>query len=524
MALACTPAIVVLSGKYNLITLMTGISYERLNILHRYLGYICLGLGVVHSIAFAIAIYGDSNYWPLFEKFGSAEYTGLAVLVLLLFLTIFSIPWFRQHFYEAFASSHIAVYLIYIIFMFWHTANRIDTWMYLYATLAISLISNFSRLFLRLKTPRWNGSTATIQDIDGQMLKITIPAFNEMTWSPGQHVFLRFPGVSLLENHPFTIASLCGETYVTAKSGASTRTPLFFLVKSRKGLTKRLMRIAQHRLTLKVFIDGPYGGHGLNMSSRYEQVILVAGGSGISAVLPLFSMLCKRLGRANSTLRSIRLIWVIQNRHAQAWVQDEIKAALVMARRGTVEVDLYITRERNVTEQLDFSFEPDDIEMGLGVEDFRTVSIEDDDMVERQLIPKSADIAGPGNEDLDDCLSLDGLETEIGMANEAVRKNLDGIDDEDQQLMPSQSQNDKYEKQNPNQDQDYGIDVNIFYGRPDFQDIFPRLLVSGGRICVFSCGPQKLNIDISNAVAGCQTAVLRGRLREVRLWTETFGW
>jgi len=278
------------------------------------------------------------------------------------------------------------------------------------------------------------------------------------------------------------------------------------------------------------------------MSSRYEQVILVAGGSGISAVLPLFSMLCKRLGRANSTLRSIRLIWVIQNRHAQAWVQDEIKAALVMARRGTVEVDLYITRERNVTEQLDFSFEPDDIEMGLGVEDFRTVSIEDDDMVERQLIPKSADIAGPGNEDLDDCLSLDGLETEIGMANEAVRKNLDGIDDEDQQLMPSQSQNDKYEKQNPNQDQDYGIDVNIFYGRPDFQDIFPRLLVSGGRICVFSestylyhlrvlctdsftgCGPQKLNIDISNAVAGCQTAVLRGRLREVRLWTETFGW
>ena len=73
MALACTPAIVVLSGKYNLITLMTGISYERLNLLHRYLGYICLGLGVVHSIAFAIAIYGDSNYWPLFENFGSAE-------------------------------------------------------------------------------------------------------------------------------------------------------------------------------------------------------------------------------------------------------------------------------------------------------------------------------------------------------------------------------------------------------------------------------------------------------------------
>ena len=412
--------------------------------------------------------------------------------------------------------------------------------MYLYVTLAISLTSNLSRLFLRLKTPRWNGSKATIQDFDGQMLKITIPAFNGMTWTPGQHVFLRFPDVSVLENHPFTIASLCEETYVTDKSGVSTRTPLVFLIKSRTGLTRKLMRFAQQRAALKVLIDGPYGGHELSLSSRYDQVILVAGGSGISGVLPLFSMLCKRLGGTNPTLQSMRLIWAIQNRHAQVWVQDEIKAALATACPGTVEVDLYITRERNGTEQLDFSFEPDDIKMVAGLENGRRISIEGDDMAEQQLIPRSADDAGTGDEDLVDCLSLDGLEMELGMGEEAIRKDLDDIDDEDQQLMPSHRQNHKYENQK--QDQDYGIDANISLGRPDFQDMFPRLFVSEGRICVVSestcvcqlrilrtntfpgCGPQEMNMDISNAVAGCQTAVLRGRLQEIRLWTETFGW
>ncbi|PVH82246.1 hypothetical protein DL98DRAFT_456707 [Cadophora sp. DSE1049] len=389
MALALIPAIVALSGKYNLVTLVTGISYERLNILHRYLGYICLGLGILHSVAFAIAIYGDSNYWPLLEKVGAAEqYTGLVVLLLLLFLAIFSIPWFRQRFYEAFASSHVAVHIIYLCFMFWHTANRIDTWMYLYATLAISLISNFSRVFLRLKTPRWNGSTATIQDIEGKMLKITVPAFDGMTWNLGQHVYLRFPGVSILENHPFTITSLCEETYVTNKRGVSTRTPLLFLVKSRAGLTKRLMKIAQQRTTLKVFIDGPYGGHQLSLSSRYEQVILVAGGSGISAVLPLFSMLCKRTGRENSTLKRVRLIWAIKNRHALAWVQNDLKEALAMASPGMVEIDLYITGERNGAEQLEFSFEPDDIEIEAGLENGKRISTENDDMEEQRLIPK----------------------------------------------------------------------------------------------------------------------------------------
>lgn len=498
MALALTPAIVALSGRYNLITLVIGVSYERMNVLHRYLGYVCLGLGIVHSVTFAIAIYTDSNYWPLLEKIGSAEvscsldtdlvvtyshgqqYTGVAVLFLLSFLTIFSIPWFRQRFYEAFAFSHILVYFLYLGFMFWHTANRIDTWMYLYATVAISLISNLSRILLKFKTPRWSGSTATIQDIDGEMLRITIPAFNGMTWKPGQHVYLRFPSISMLENHPFTIASLCEETFVTDKNGMSTRTPLLFLVKPRAGLTKRLSNVTQQRTSLKAFIDGPYGGTHLNLSRKYEQVILVAGGSGISALLPLLSVLCRNMNKVDSILESVRLIWVIKNQRAQAWVQDEIKKALEMTSPKSVSIDLFITGEKNGNEQLDFSFEADDIEMEAGLENRRR-TLEEVDLEEQRLIPDSASVLDPEDGDLNEFVSLDDLELKLGMGGETSGRDVDGDDNENQKLVPGQRMNGQH--QNQAQDYDYGIGACVSHGRPCFQDVLPRLLLDGGMIC-----------------------------------------
>lgn len=55
---AMTPITFALSGKYNLVTLLTGISHERLNFMHRWCGMIYLFLGLVHTVPFLI---NDSN-------------------------------------------------------------------------------------------------------------------------------------------------------------------------------------------------------------------------------------------------------------------------------------------------------------------------------------------------------------------------------------------------------------------------------------------------------------------------------
>ena len=53
---AMTPIVVALSGKYNLVTLLTGMSHEKLNFLHRWCGIIYLFFGIVHTVPFLITI------------------------------------------------------------------------------------------------------------------------------------------------------------------------------------------------------------------------------------------------------------------------------------------------------------------------------------------------------------------------------------------------------------------------------------------------------------------------------------
>ena len=76
MAIALTPWILALSEKANPITMLTGISYEKLNVLHRWIGRICLGLSVIHTIPFIVAPLRDGGYAALkmqFHKPGGFE-------------------------------------------------------------------------------------------------------------------------------------------------------------------------------------------------------------------------------------------------------------------------------------------------------------------------------------------------------------------------------------------------------------------------------------------------------------------
>lgn len=66
---AMTPIVFALSGKYNLVTLLTGISHEKLNFLHRQCGLIYLFFGIVHTIPFLINDYNSGGPKRLWYQF-----------------------------------------------------------------------------------------------------------------------------------------------------------------------------------------------------------------------------------------------------------------------------------------------------------------------------------------------------------------------------------------------------------------------------------------------------------------------
>ena len=134
-AIAMTPISLALSGKYNFVTPLTGVSYERLHILHRWAGYIYLFFSIVHTIPFLINDIGSGGPARLYYQFhykGSMEYTGIAPLAVLIFLCVpYLVPGAKQKIYEIFVYTHFLGWLAFLGTMFWHAADMMDSWIYL---------------------------------------------------------------------------------------------------------------------------------------------------------------------------------------------------------------------------------------------------------------------------------------------------------------------------------------------------------------------------------------------------------
>lgn len=86
IAVAMMPWIVGLGMKANIISLLTGIGHERLNVLHRWLAYICLFLSLVHTIPFYVTPVWDHGGLKVFKSYfpnnGSYIYgTGNAIIL-----------------------------------------------------------------------------------------------------------------------------------------------------------------------------------------------------------------------------------------------------------------------------------------------------------------------------------------------------------------------------------------------------------------------------------------------------------
>lgn len=90
MAVALIPWIVGLSMKANIITLITGIGHERLNVLHRWAAYLCLILSIIHTVPFYITPVWEKGARHVFESlfkqdgfyaYGTGTYSGFPTLL-----------------------------------------------------------------------------------------------------------------------------------------------------------------------------------------------------------------------------------------------------------------------------------------------------------------------------------------------------------------------------------------------------------------------------------------------------------
>jgi predicted ferric reductase len=351
IAVALTPWIIATSMKTNIVSFIIGIGPERLNVFHRWLSYLCLFLSLVHTVPFYIQPVWDDGGMEVFQRLfdggsGLIYGTGIACLVPLAWLCIASLPWIRRIAYEAFILFHIPVAAVYIGVLFWHTKNYLMSWSYLYASVAIWAICYFMRLFKLNWTRPWRlafmvGDEAAITLMAENAIKITIPT--QMRWKPGQYVYLRMPGISLFENHPFTIASLCSEDFPSDYGEQYRDCTIVF--KPYRGFTRKVLETAVEKgpfHTYRAFLDGPYGGMRRDLAA-FDTCILIAGGSGITALMSQLLYLIKRMRDGKAITRKVVVVWALKKLEAMDWFREELRICRESAPPESVTCKFFVT-------------------------------------------------------------------------------------------------------------------------------------------------------------------------------------
>ncbi|THV04056.1 hypothetical protein K435DRAFT_774561 [Dendrothele bispora CBS 962.96] len=361
------PLIIALATKNNIISLLTGVGYEKLSFLHRIVARTALILTWVHA---------GGNMGARFTAQEDEVYlqTGVMATVAFTFLFVFSLRPIRGQSYEIFFYTHMAMSLIILGGTYYHAAPFPDGTTdrnYGAYVWPCFLIWGLDRIIRAVRLVLFNHSyfgfgsgsgsgtlDATTELLSPSLVRITMKRPGHFHWTPGQYAYLVTPGVSLLpfEGHPFTIVShdsrmsskeisMNAESSQTADA-ASSATPfwkeLVFLVDVQKGYTKRLAEVAARKETIKAYIDGPYGRR-LHLDS-VDAIVLIAGGTGVSYIIPILLDVVERKRMGKTICKRIVFVWSVRDSNYIQWVSEAIQSALELAPSSlTIEIRLFVT-------------------------------------------------------------------------------------------------------------------------------------------------------------------------------------
>ena len=374
LAYALTPLSILLSSRESILSLATGLPYQHFNFLHRWLGYVILVQSWLHSIGWIIV---EANlYRPqpsVWNEFVVEPYViwGLVAIILLSLMFVLSLPSvIRFTGYEAFRKLHYVLAMVYIGAC-WAHWEKLSCW--LIPSLIVWLIDRAIRLCRtatlhhRLIPGTSNkssfrsaeaSSTIFTDEDNGDVVRLDFE-HNHDAWRIGQHFYLCFPQLSIWQSHPFTPASIPG----TKRSGQQHT----YIIRAKSGETARLAQIIQEGAhkeqsrvasSISVVLQGPYGSPIVDRAqSRYVNVLCVAGGTGITFVLPVLHQIVSKPPQAEET-RLLQLVWAIRKKSDMRWIQPELTELVKAGQKRGLIVHIFVTREEQTGDPPEIDQDP----------------------------------------------------------------------------------------------------------------------------------------------------------------------
>lgn len=355
----------LMAGRNNPLIRILSVSFDTWNLLHRWLGRIVVLEALAHVLCWMISKVHESGWAAVQASITQSSFimTGFVAMVCFFGLMLHSFSALRHAFYEVFLHLHIAMVMVACGFL-WVHLNHYPQQNYLLASIIIWAFERFVRLvMLTYRNIGNGGTTATVEALPGDAMRITLKMARPWTFRPGQHLYLYLPSVGLWTSHPFTIAWSEAEEQITDDEKgivmsrqdvlALQKTTMSLVVRRRTGVTDKLFERVNNsvggRIQVGALTEGPYGTP--QSLKSYGTVMMFAGGVGITHHVAFVRQLVAGYTEGMVAARRITLVWIIQSPEHLEWIRPWMTTILGMEkRRDILKIMLFITRPRNTKE------------------------------------------------------------------------------------------------------------------------------------------------------------------------------
>jgi predicted ferric reductase len=365
IAICQIPLVVLLAGKRNIIGFLTGVGYERLTWLHRWVARTLLLTVVIH-MGFFVREWVMYDYLTIKIQQDPLAIKGFIAGGILLWLVVSSVAPIRNLSYEIFVVQHIISWLGFLFAVYIHVPaeNHIWSWLPLGFWVFDRVVRASYIFYLNLGLLHKNGTgliacRATFEPLDEGHTRVTIPN-PPINWKAGQHMFLACHVVAPLSSHPFTIASIPSDGKIE------------FVVRAKKGATKRFFKYAEkaypslpsnsspRKIGRSILIDGPYAT--IRPLRQFDSLVFLAGSTGATFTTPLMRDIVQQWKGVPgaSTLffdppvgavtRYINFVWVVKRKSAVSWFASQLDQVIrdieTLHNQGqgiAIDINIYVT-------------------------------------------------------------------------------------------------------------------------------------------------------------------------------------
>ncbi|GAV63751.1 Ferric_reduct domain-containing protein/FAD_binding_8 domain-containing protein/NAD_binding_6 domain-containing protein [Cephalotus follicularis] len=322
------------------------IPFEHATRYHVWLGHVTMLIFTLHGLCYVItwALQGrlllEIMEW---KDIGVANLAGVISLLAGLFMWMTSLHPVRKQYFELFFYTH-QLYLVFVVFLALHVGDFIFS--FAAGGIFLFMLDRFLRFCQSRRTV--NVLSATCLPCGTVELVLSKPA--NLRYNALSFIFLQVRELSWLQWHPFSVSSspLDGKYHlsilikVLGKWTEKLRENILSISEAEP--TKALPSQPSSKITASV--EGPYG-HEVPYHLMYENLILVAGGIGISPFLAILSDLLHRVREGKCCLpRKILIVWAVKNSNELPLLSTiDMESIPLFSDKLNVEIRIYVTRE-----------------------------------------------------------------------------------------------------------------------------------------------------------------------------------